>query len=319
MNRNLTAPKIGFLIPLLLLFVCCKSRAGQQQQPATITAGSIATIRLDSITLISDLAFLSAPALEGRDAGSTGNSTARTYIAQRFDSLQLEKPGNIRFQSFEWNADKKVVNVLGMIKGSSFPDQYYVVSAHYDHVGMHGGKIYPGADDNASGTAALLAMAAWFKQHPPQHTLLFASFDGEEKGLVGSRNFVKDPPIPMEQVRLNINMDMVSRNDSNQIYACGSHHYPFLKPFIDSLRKLSTVNLLAGHDGGQGGQQDWTGQSDHFPFHQQHIPFLYFGVEDHPDYHQPTDTFDKIDPGFYYRVCNMIAEAILLLDRQEKW
>ncbi|HUP10825.1 MAG TPA: M28 family peptidase, partial [Niastella sp.] len=207
---------------------------------------------------------------------------------------------------------------IAMIPGSTYPDQYYVISAHYDHLGVKNGQIYYGTDDNASGSACLLALAAYFKQHPPKHSFILASFDAEEKGLVGSRYFVAHPPVDSTKIILNVNMDMVSRNPKNEIYASGTYHYPFLKKYVDSIKTMTTVNVLLGHDNPAQGHDDWTNQSDHYPFHLAHIPFLYFGVEDHPDYHKPTDTFDKVDKGFYYRVCSMIKETIVLLDKQEK-
>jgi Zn-dependent M28 family amino/carboxypeptidase len=112
-------------------------------------------------------------------------------------------------------------------------------------------------------------------------------------------------------------MDMVSRNDSNEIYATGISHYPFLKKYVDSIQLLTPVRIRFGHDGEKQGIHDWTSQSDHFPFHQNNIPYLYFGVEDHADYHRPGDTFDKVNKSFYYRVCTMITAVAALLDRPD--
>ena len=118
---------------------------------------------------------------------------------------------------------------------------------------------------------------------------------------------------------MNLNMDMVSRNDNNEFYSCGTFHYPFLKKYVDSVQPISAVSIRFGHDDpSKGGSQDWTTQSDHYPFHLKKIPFLYFGVEDHADYHKPGDTFDKINQGFYYQVSTMITNTILVLDRQER-
>ena len=114
---------------------------------------------------------------------------------------------------------------------------------------------------------------------------------------------------------MNMNMDMVSRNDSNEIYATGIYHYPFLKKYVDSIQPFTTVHIRFGHDGEQPGSQDWTNQSDHYSFHQNHIPYLYFGVEDHPDYHRPTDTFNKVNKSFYFHVCTMITAVAALLDQ----
>lgn len=306
------------LFTLALYFVSCKNKANKN--PGSTSIAKREKVALDSTSLINDLAYLSSEALQGRESSTPGNKLAQDYIVKRYDSLQLISPDSGWLQPFPFKQDAahKGTNVIAMIKGSQYPDQYYVLSAHYDHLGFKNGKIYYGADDNASGSASLLAFARYFKQHPPKHSFIFTSFDAEEKGLVGSHYFVEHPPVNIHKILLNVNMDMISRNDKNEIYASGLFHYPFLKKYIDSVKILTTVNVSYGHDNPVQGHDDWTSQSDHFPFHKAHIPFVYFGVEDHPDYHKPTDTFDKVNKSFYYRVCNMIAETIAMLDKQEK-
>jgi hypothetical protein len=308
-----------FSLAIVLLVVACKNKAsknpGTGKKALTLVAG------LDSASLINDLSYLSSEALGGRETGTAGNALAQGYIARRFDSLQLKQPDSGRLQGFPLGNKSSAItgkNIIGIIPGAAYPDQYYVISAHYDHLGTKDGKIFYGADDNASGSACLLALARYFKQHPPKHSFIFASFDAEEKGLVGSRYFVAHLPVDSTKLLLNINMDMVSRNDKNEIYASGTYHYPFLKKYVDSIKPLTSVTVSYGHDNPSEGHNDWTNQSDHYPFHKAKIPYLYFGVEDHPDYHKPTDTFDKVDKGFYFRVCNMIKETIVELDRQEK-
>jgi Zn-dependent M28 family amino/carboxypeptidase len=303
---------------ILLLVVSCKNKASKTPEGENKV---VAPAGLDSASLIQDLAYLSSEALGGREVGTPGNALARTYIVNRFDSLQLRKPDSGRLQPFGLgtkSTDPKGNNILAIIPGTTYADQYYVISAHYDHLGTKDGKIFYGADDNASGSACLLALARYFKQHPPKHSLILASFDAEEDGLVGSNYFVRHLPIDSSKVLLNVNMDMVSRNDKNEIYASGTYHYPFLKKYVDSIKPFTPVKVLFGHDAPTDGHDDWTNQSDHYPFHKAKIPYLYFGVEDHPDYHKPTDTFDKVDKHFYYQVCNMIRETIVVLDRQEK-
>ena len=307
------------LVPMLSSLILLNSCAGNGQQAKPATQPLYSTVKLDSAQLINDLQFLSSPALEGRLVGTEGNKQARNYIAARFDSLQLSAPDSGRFQSFPARNKATGVNVLGIIKGSQYPDQFYVLSAHYDHLGKKGDKIYTGADDNASGTAALLAMAAWFKQYPPKHSIIFAAFDAEEGGLMGSKYFAENPSVAIANIKFNLNMDMVSRNDKSEIYASGTFHYPFLSKYIDSIRPLTSVTVSLGHDdASKGASDDWTSQSDHFAFHQKGIPFIYFGVEDHPDYHQPTDSFDKVNKSFYYQVCNMIAATAVLIDGQQQ-
>jgi Zn-dependent M28 family amino/carboxypeptidase len=276
---------------------------------------------LDSASLIRHLAFLTSREAAGRETATPGNQLAQGYIFHQFDSLQLVKPGDSYLQPFKLGNDtgKTGHNVMGIIRGSKYPDSYIAITAHYDHLGIRDGVIYYGADDNASGSANLLTLMEYFKKNQPKHSLLFVAFDAEEKGLLGSRYFVDNLPVPPSSILMDVNMDMISRNDKNEIYATGIFPYPFLKKYVDTAQLLSPVNIRFGHDDpSKGGQQDWTTQSDHYPFHQKKIPFLYFGVEDHADYHKPSDTFDKIDKSFYYQVSSMIANTILVIDRQEK-
>ena len=197
---------------------------------------------------------------------------------------------------------------------------YFVVSAHYDHLGIRDGQIYPGADDDASGVAVILELAAFCQKTPFRHTILFAAFDAEERGLQGAKAFLVKPPVPKDRIALNVNLDMVSRSDKREIFVAGTYHYPDLKAPLEEVAKRAPITVLFGHDKPvaiAGGVEDWTNQSDHGPFHAAKIPFVYFGVEDHADYHKPTDTADKINRGFFVDVAETILDAVLALDRAQ--
>ena len=275
----------------------------------------------DAARLIRDIQILSADDMEGRSADRPSMQKARDYIEKRFAESELEPFGGSFRQEFEIklrgiSQPLKGVNFVGRLAGRKQRDKYIVITAHYDHDGIKRGEIYNGADDNASGTAALFAVASYFKKHQPEHSLIFAAFDAEEKGLLGSRHFVANLPVKKELVRLNVNMDMISRNDKGELYAAGAFHYPQLRPILIEAQKRARVKLLLGHDDPKLGRNDWTGQSDHAAFHAQKIPFVYFGVEDHPDYHKPTDDFERIQPEFYVKAVETIIEAIKGLDRR---
>ena len=121
-------------------------------------------------------------------------------------------------------------------------------------------------------------------------------------GAAGRARLCRSAPVPTNRtIALNINFDMVARGDKNELYIAGTHHTPALKPILEPVASRSQIKVLFGHDSG-GGQNDWTTQSDHGAFHAAGIPFVYFGVEDHPDYHKPTDTADKINPAFFLSV-----------------
>ncbi len=264
--------------------------------------------------LLKDVEILSADAMEGRGVGTPGGARAREFVAKRFAESGVRPFGASYFHSFEFangaGGETAGANVVGLIEGAKFKDRYIVVSAHYDHVGVRSGEIYNGADDNASGTAALFALAAYFKKNRPAHSIIFAAFDSEESGLRGARAFVEEPPVALASVALNVNMDMVSRNAKNELYAAGAHHYPQLKPALENAARASKIKLLLGHDRPELGRDDWTTQSDHAAFHAVKIPFVYFGVEDHPDYHRPTDDFANIDREFYVRAVETILAAV---------
>lgn len=274
--------------------------------------------RIDSTQLMADIKYLSSDQLGGRETESEGNEMARKFILDRFEKLGLEKLDNVRIQDFTFSVggkEWKGKNLLGKITGKKEPNKYIVLTAHYDHVGTKKGEIYNGADDNASGTCALLAAAEWYSKYPPSATILFIAFDAEELGLQGAKHFVKNLPIPKEAIILNLNMDMISRNAMNEINICGTAQYPHLKTELTHLPKVTSLTVKYGHDRPIFGMGDWTYASDHGEFHKEKIPFLYLGVEDHEDYHKPTDDFERIDPVFYYRASNLVLEILLAFDK----
>jgi Zn-dependent M28 family amino/carboxypeptidase len=282
--------------------------------------------------LIDAVKVLASPELAGRRTGTPGHAKARAWIVEQFGAAKLT-PINGSFEApFTFKRDgmeTKGVNLVGLCRGSGTnaprPDAVQenaapvmVVSAHYDHLGVRDGAIYHGADDNASGVAVLLALARQCQRAPWRHDVVFVAFDAEEMGLQGARAFVAAPPVAKERIALNINLDMVSRSASREVYVAGTYHRPALKPLLEPVAARAAVKVLFGHDqskGQAGGADDWTLQSDHGAFHTAGIPFVYFGVEDHPDYHKPTDTADKIDPTFLAGVAQAVLDTVSVLDR----
>lgn len=273
----------------------------------------------DPKKLTQELKELSSSVMDGRRTGTEGNRKARVYIIDHLKQLGVERfvPGYEQpfsiSQAGSLNEGTGGVNILGVIPGKK--EQTIVISAHYDHLGNRDGRVYYGADDNASGAVALLAMAEYFKKNAPEHRIILAFFDAEEMGLRGSRYFVNATDLEKEKIVLNINMDMVARGDKNELYACGAYHYPQLKSAVEAVSKLEGISLVFGHDNPSSGDNDWTNQSDQGSFHAKKIPFLYFGVEDHPDYHRITDTFDKVNQDFYAKSVETILQAVKALDK----
>jgi Zn-dependent M28 family amino/carboxypeptidase len=208
-------------------------------------------------------------------------------------------------------------NLIGYVPGRRDPNRFLVISAHYDHLGTRDGQVYNGADDNASGVSALLALAEDFARNRPEHSVLLVAFDAEEHGHKGSLGFVAAPPVPKSAMVLNMNLDMVGRGDRGELYVSGGHPYPVLRPHLEALAREAPVTLKLGHDTPDlPKEQNWITQSDHFAFHQAGIPFAYFGVEDHPDYHQPGDDAEKIPEDFYRRAVRTLAMAARRFDRE---
>jgi len=301
---------------IFILLISLSPIFAQDAKPAPVSK------IIDAAKLLNDVQILSADDMEGRKIGTKGGEKAREYVAKRFAESGIKAFQSNFVQPFDSkNRDGSTVsgaNVVGYIEGKKYKDKYIVVSAHYDHLGIVKGEIYNGADDDASGTSALFALAEYFAKNKPQHTIIFAAFDGEESGLRGARAFVETPPVAKEQIVLNINMDMIAHNDKNELYAAGTFPYPQLKPTLEKIAKSAKIKLLLGHDRPELKENDWTNQSDHFAFHQAKIPFIYFGVEDHKDYHRPTDDFANINQEFYVRAVETILEAMKALDKELK-
>lgn len=297
---------------LLAVLVAAGCATGASSASSAAQARGSTLPVLDSARLLGDLARLAHDSMAGRAAMTPENAKARGWLAGEFRRIGLEPVGGAFEHPFVMPSRRSAAdsvrgaNVLGMVRGTRTPDRIVVVGAHFDHVGTRNGEIYNGADDNASGTAAVLAMAAYFRAHPTENTLLFALWDAEENGLLGARAFVAAPPVPRERIAANVNLDMISRNEQGELWAAGASHYPQMRPLLEALVPEALITLRLGHDTG-GGRDDWTSQSDHGAFHAARIPFVYFGVEDHADYHRPTDTVDRIDPSFYYRAVRTVA------------
>lgn len=267
--------------------------------------------------LLEDVKILSSDKYEGRKTGTKGGAMAGEYISSRFEEIGLAHLPQVKGYElpFSFKNNNGIVhgkNLIAYVEGKS--KNAIVISAHYDHVGTINNEVYNGADDNASGVAALLKIASYYKSNKPNHTLIFAAFDAEEMGIQGSKAFVDHPPIPLGLVKLNINMDMVSHNDKGELYACGTLKYPQLKPALVNLSK--EIKVILGHDDPKSGIDDWTNQSDQSAFNNKSIPFIYFGVEDHKDYHKATDEFKNINPDFFVKASNAILEFTKRIDRQ---
>jgi hypothetical protein len=256
---------------------------------------------------------------EGREAGSRGGRVAGGYLARAFEKEGLA-PGAGRgyFQDFEGGSR----NILGLWEGSDphLKHEVIVVGAHYDHVGYGTetnsfgpiGYIHNGADDNASGTSGLLELVqAMVRLEPrPRRTLLFALWDGEEKGLLGSKHWVANPTLPLEQVKLMLNMDMIGRLRDNKLEIGGTRSAAGLRSLVS--RQNEGIDLLLDFT------WEMKDNSDHHPFYARRIPVLMAFTGLHDDYHRPSDDAERVNTAGMQRVTQLMFRLVYELAEQPR-
>ena len=310
----------NYLLALVLLFL--------------IGSGSISAQKISEKQMKKDVEYLASDELEGRDTGSKGEALAAEYVAGRFKSLGLEAKGTDGYyQTFTFTPQKNPhstseekpkeqtgKNVVGYIDNGA--PTTIVIGAHFDHLGFGGkgsgststeeGQIHNGADDNASGVAMLLQLAANLKKlkEKSNNNYLFIAFSGEEKGLFGSNFYSKNPTIELKRVNYMINMDMVGRlNKEKDLAVYGVGTSPNLKSFLETNNSYN-FDLIYEESG--------VGPSDHTSFYLQDIPVLHFFTGQHEDYHKPTDDADKINYKGMVEIASYIYDLILDLDSEMK-
>ncbi|RMF04279.1 MAG: M28 family peptidase [Bacteroidetes bacterium] len=268
-----------------------------------------------------DVVYLSSDYLEGRETGLKGERLAADYIAWRFKELGLEPVGEQGswFHEFDFTYKSNPhaeggeartgKNVLGFLDNGA--DHTVVIGAHYDHLGygafgsLHAGEaaIHNGADDNASGVAAMLYLAKRLKDNPQaaHNNYLFFAISGEELGLVGSKKWVANPTVDLGTLNYMINMDMVGRLNEEKVLAIyGTGTSPSWDQLLPSI-KIGGIKPTY--------QVSGVGPSDHTSFYLQDIPVLHFFSGQHSDYHKPSDDAHLINyPGILY-----IGDFILAL------
>jgi len=217
-----------------------------------------------------------------------------------------------------------VKNVLAELPGvGPHADETLVIGAHYDHLGYGGmgsnapgvHAIHPGADDNGSGTAALLEVArrlvARSKEHPFPRRILFISFTGEERGLLGSARYVRDPLIPLDKTIAMLNMDMVGRMKDHKLIVYGTDTAAEFPALLKTAAEPYGFNIVS--------QPGGFGPSDHASFYARHMPVLHFFTGTHSDYHRPTDTAEKLNVPDMRRVADLVSDmAVAIADAAER-
>jgi hypothetical protein len=217
-------------------------------------------------------------------------------------------------------------NVVGLLEGSDpkLKDEAVVVSAHYDHVGTQGGRIYHGADDNASGVIAVMDVAEAFVEGNvrPKRSVLFIAYEAEERALLGSGYYIEHPIVPHQKTVANLNMDMIGRDETsatwnttadqngNSVNIVGSLYSPDLRRIIERSNQKIGLKLDFKTDGND--PENWFARSDHFWFATKSVPMVLFNTGEHPDYHTENDTWDRID----YPKMEKIVRLIFLTTEQ---
>jgi len=274
--------------------------------------------------ILADVRFLAADSQEGRGVGTAGLERAGAYIRDGFARAGLR----VSFQDFTIPPDATAVlhttlggtatrNVVAIIPGSSraLRAELVVVGAHYDHLGLGGfgaldpdstGRVHNGADDNASGTAALLEIGRLLARRHPARTVVLVAFSGEELGTLGSSYFVQHPtPQPIDSLYAMLNLDMVGRLRNARLLALGAGTAREFPALLDSLNTPPRFDLRASGDG-------W-GPSDHAVFFATRHPVLHFFTDLHEDYHRSTDDWDKLNVAGIAQVAQFVSDLALAL------
>ena len=272
---------------------------------------------ITSKDLIKHLTIVASDDMQGRETGSKGQKKAGEYLINHYKSNAISFPKGAtdfyqKIPAAFLNAKRNEnlpdsENIWAYIEGSEKPDEIIVISAHYDHVGIKDGEIYNGADDDGSGTVALLEIAQAFEiakkeGHGPKRSILFLHMTGEEHGLLGSSYYSEHPLFPIAKTITDINIDMIGRHDefhndsSNYVYLIGSDYLSTDLFNICEAANKNYVNLSLDYKfNDRADPNRFYYRSDHYNFAKNGIPsvFLFSGV--HADYHKPTDEVDKIE------------------------
>jgi hypothetical protein len=275
----------------------------------------------DSLRIRRDIEYLASPALAGRLIGTPGNDSAAAFIARRYAALGLTPLSAGYLQHFVArppvrNAPSPSIptqNVMAEIRGrdAALAGQVVVIGAHFDHLGRSiQGAMDPdakdavrlGADDNASGTAAVMELARRLAASPPRRSIIVANFSGEEQGLLGSAYFVEHMPVSVDSVDAMVNFDMVGRLRNDRVIVYGVGTATELPDLLTAANAPAPLNVIP--------QSDGFGPSDQSSFYGKSIPVLHFFTDLHDDYHSATDTPDKINAAGEVRVVDLAERVV---------
>jgi len=325
-------------LPLLIaLGAMSLSAQDSKELPESISRIDFAqTITADDLSQL--LYAFAADSMQGRMTATPGQKKAAEFLVDFYKNEKITGalPGGGYFQNIpkDYFKSKYVKtsseNVVAIIPGSVWPQEYIVLSAHYDHVGAKGDTIYNGADDDGSGTVALLEIAQAFKKAQdqgmgPKRSIVFLHVTGEEIGLYGSRYYTENPIYPLEHTVCNLNTDMIGRIDPNK---AGNDNYIYLIGSDKLSQELHDLSENVNQEFSQL-ELDYTFndendpnrfyyRSDHYNFAKNNVPIIFYFNGVHQDYHQPTDTPDKIEYPLMSKRAQLIFHTAWEVANQEK-
>jgi len=325
----------------LSLFIAC-SISHNISKKDTITDYAVEFAKsITAENLKTHLYIFASDEFEGRYTGEAGQKKAVNYLKEFYVGQKIPSPlgGNDYFQEvpakfLNKNARgvslKDSENVLAYIQGTEKPDEVIVISAHLDHVGNHDGEIYNGADDDGSGSVAILEIAKAFNQavkegKAPKRSLLFLHVTGEEKGLLGSKYYTENPIFPLKKTVCNLNIDMIGRIDkahtidSNYVYLIGSDKLSTeLHQVSENINsKYTNINLDYTFNDKDDPNRFYY-RSDHYNFAKMNVPVIFYFNGTHEDYHRPTDTPDKIEYNLLAKRTRLIFHTAWEIANREK-
>jgi len=304
--------KIFTIIFLFFLLISCSVSKGAKLNEDAVKikfASRIIKSELDT-----KLYILASDVFEGRRTGEKGQKLAASYIADFYNHIGIDPPigydnyfQEIPQEFFKGHSKSSSENIVAYIPGSEFREEIVVISSHYDHLGKKGDVIYYGADDDASGTTAVMVIAEAFQRarkagYGPRRSILFLNFTGEEQGLFGSKYYASHPIFPLSNTVVNLNIDMIGRVDEKNkdhpeyIYLIGADKLSKqLHKLSESTNKKYTKLTLDYTFNDDKDPNRYYYRSDHYNFAKNNIPVIFYFNGVHKDYHKFTDTADKIN------------------------
>lgn len=281
---------------------------------------------------------LSSKEFEGRETGRIGYHRASNFLKDFYVDNDIPSP--LGYDNYYQRIPKSYFskdspssqNVVAFIEGSELPEEVIVISAHLDHLGISNDDTYFGADDNASGTAAVMEMAQAFALakedgHGPRRSILFLHLTAEESGLLGSRYYVKHPIYSLDNTVVNLNIDMIGRVDKaheekqqeNYVYIIGADRLSTKLHYISEAANNQFTNLTLDYKyNAEGDSNRYYYRSDHYNFAYRNIPVIFYFNGEHQDYHQPTDTPDKINYPLLQKRAQLIFSTAWYLANSEE-